>query len=104
MNMSAPVQVKKDWNSLIREVISGEWRDPETGKACAVPFETIRIEETLEVEGAQLIWWHRSRSAASWPWCLTPIRLKPWAAAWSRNSRAGLPSRINRVSRQHPLR
>jgi glycerol-1-phosphate dehydrogenase [NAD(P)+] len=46
---------KKDWNSLIREVISGEWRDPETGKACTVPFETIRLEETLEGGAADLV-------------------------------------------------
>ena len=45
----------RDWNSLIREVIAGEWRDPETGKACAVPFETIRIEETLEGGAADLV-------------------------------------------------
>ena len=45
----------RDWNSLIREVISGEWRDPETGKACAVPFETIRIEETLDGGAADLV-------------------------------------------------
>ncbi len=45
----------KDWNSLIRDVISGEWRDPETGKACTVPFETIRIEETLEGGAADLV-------------------------------------------------
>ncbi len=46
---------RKDWNSLIREVISGEWRDPETGKRCAVPFETIRIEETLDGGAADLV-------------------------------------------------
>lgn len=46
---------RKDWNSLIREVISGEWRDPETGKRCNVPFETIRIEETLEGGAADLV-------------------------------------------------
>ncbi len=46
---------RKDWNSLIREVISGEWRDPETGKRCNVPFETIRIEETLDGGAADLV-------------------------------------------------
>jgi glycerol-1-phosphate dehydrogenase [NAD(P)+] len=45
----------KDWNSFIREVISGDWRDPETGKRCAVPFETIRIEETLDGGAADLV-------------------------------------------------
>ena len=47
--------VKTDWNTLIREVISGEWRDPETGKRCAVPFETIRIEESLDGGAADLV-------------------------------------------------
>jgi glycerol-1-phosphate dehydrogenase [NAD(P)+] len=46
---------RKDWNSLIREVISGEWRDPETGKKCDVPFETIRIEESLDGGAADLV-------------------------------------------------
>jgi glycerol-1-phosphate dehydrogenase [NAD(P)+] len=46
---------KTDWNSLIREVISGEWRDPATGKRCDVPFETIRIEETLDGGAADLV-------------------------------------------------
>ncbi len=54
MNM-ATITKKKDWNSLIRDVISGEWRDPETGKACTVPFETIRIEETLDGGAADLV-------------------------------------------------
>jgi glycerol-1-phosphate dehydrogenase [NAD(P)+] len=49
------VGMSKDWNSLIREVISGEWRDPETGRACAVPFETIRIEESLDGGAADLV-------------------------------------------------
>jgi glycerol-1-phosphate dehydrogenase [NAD(P)+] len=55
MNISAPVAIKKDWNSLIRDVISGEWRDPVSGKACAVPFETIRIEDTLDGGAADLV-------------------------------------------------
>lgn len=46
---------RRDWNSLIRDVISGEWRDPETGKRCDVPFETIRIEETLDGGAADLV-------------------------------------------------
>lgn len=46
---------RRDWNSLIREVIDGSWRDPETGKRCEVPFETIRIEETLEGGAADLV-------------------------------------------------
>lgn len=47
--------LRRDWNSLIREVIDGSWRDPQTGKRCAVPFETIRIEETLEGGAADLV-------------------------------------------------
>ncbi|NJM28793.1 MAG: sn-glycerol-1-phosphate dehydrogenase [Rhizobiales bacterium] len=46
---------RTDWNTLIREVISGEWRDPETGKRCDVPFETIRIEESLDGGAADLV-------------------------------------------------
>lgn len=46
---------RKDWNSLIRDVIDGSWRDPQTGKRCQVPFETIRIEESLEGGAADLV-------------------------------------------------
>ena len=45
----------KDWNSLLREVIAGEWRDPVSDKAISVPFETIRIEESLEGGAADLL-------------------------------------------------
>ncbi len=45
----------KDWNSLLRDVIAGDWRDPVSGKAISVPFETIRIEETLEGGAADLV-------------------------------------------------
>jgi glycerol-1-phosphate dehydrogenase [NAD(P)+] len=38
----------RDWNGLIRDVVAGEWRDPETGKAAAVPFETIMLAESLD--------------------------------------------------------
>ncbi len=44
-----------DWNHLIREVIAGEWRDPETGKAAIMPFETIRLEEDLEGGAADMV-------------------------------------------------
>lgn len=43
-----------DWNSLIRDVMAGDWKDPETGKAALVPFEAIRIEETLDGGAADL--------------------------------------------------
>ena len=44
-----------DWNHLIRDVIAGEWRDPETGKAAIMPFETIRLEEDLEGGAADMV-------------------------------------------------
>ena len=37
-----------DWNELISEVVAGRWKDPATNKAATVPFETIRIEESLD--------------------------------------------------------
>lgn len=37
-----------DWNELISDVVAGRWKDPTTGKAASVPFETIRIEESLD--------------------------------------------------------
>ncbi len=37
-----------DWNALIADVVAGNWRDPETGKAVTVPFETIMLAETLD--------------------------------------------------------
>ncbi|MFO1034458.1 MAG: iron-containing alcohol dehydrogenase, partial [Hyphomicrobiales bacterium] len=45
----------RDWNSLIRDVVSGAWRDPETSKRCNVPFEVIRIEESLDGGAADLV-------------------------------------------------
>jgi glycerol-1-phosphate dehydrogenase [NAD(P)+] len=47
--------MKKDWNSLIRDVVSGDWRDPATGKPCIVPFEAIHIAESLEGGAADLV-------------------------------------------------
>ena len=44
-----------DWNSLIREVIAGEWRDPETGMAATMPFETIRLEEDFDGGAADMV-------------------------------------------------
>jgi glycerol-1-phosphate dehydrogenase [NAD(P)+] len=37
-----------DWNALISDVVAGTWRDPETGETAKVPFETIRLEESLD--------------------------------------------------------
>ena len=44
-----------DWNALISDVVAGQWKDPATGKAAKVPFETIRIEETLDGGEADLL-------------------------------------------------
>ena len=37
-----------DWNTLIDEIVAGQWKHPETGKAATVPFETIMLAETLD--------------------------------------------------------
>ena len=48
-------QTRTDWNTLLSDVVAGRWRDPETGKAVKVPFETIRIAESLEGGAADLV-------------------------------------------------
>jgi len=44
-----------EWNALIAEVVSGNWKDPATGKAATVPFEAIRIEDDLDGGEADLL-------------------------------------------------
>ncbi len=44
-----------DWNTLIREVLAGEWRDPDTGQTAKVPFETIRIDNSLDGAAPDLV-------------------------------------------------
>ncbi|MBI2718622.1 MAG: iron-containing alcohol dehydrogenase [Rhizobiales bacterium] len=44
-----------DWNSLIDDIVAGNWRTPETGAAAKVPFEAIRIEETLDGGEADML-------------------------------------------------
>jgi glycerol-1-phosphate dehydrogenase [NAD(P)+] len=44
-----------DWNALIRDVIAGTWRDPQTGLAAKMPFETIRIEDDLDGGAADVV-------------------------------------------------
>lgn len=44
-----------DWNSLIREVVSGKWKDPATNQPASVPFEVIRIEEDLDGGEADVV-------------------------------------------------
>jgi glycerol-1-phosphate dehydrogenase [NAD(P)+] len=44
-----------DWNALIRDVVAGNWSDPETGQRAEVPFETIVLGESLEGQEADLV-------------------------------------------------
>ncbi len=44
-----------DWNVLISEVVAGKWKDPTTNKAATVPFEMIRIEDSLDGGEADMI-------------------------------------------------
>ena len=37
-----------DWNALIDDFVAGKWRDPETGQSAKVPFDTIKIMDTLD--------------------------------------------------------
>ena len=45
-----------DWNALIRDVVKGDWPDPETGRPANVPFVIIRIEESLDGCSGDLFW------------------------------------------------
>jgi glycerol-1-phosphate dehydrogenase [NAD(P)+] len=40
---------------LISDVVAGKWKDPTTNKAATVPFEMIRIEESLDGGEADMI-------------------------------------------------
>ena len=44
-----------NWNSLIEDVVKGDWRDPTTGKAAQLPFEKIMLAENLEGGAADLV-------------------------------------------------
>jgi len=44
-----------DWNSLIREVVAGQWKDPATNRPASVPYEAIRIEEDLDSGEADMV-------------------------------------------------
>lgn len=44
-----------DWNALISDVVAGKWKDPSTGKAASVPFETILIAEDLDGGEADML-------------------------------------------------
>jgi glycerol-1-phosphate dehydrogenase [NAD(P)+] len=45
----------KDWNHFIKDVVSGAWKDPNTGKPVPLPFKTIRIEEDLDGGAADMV-------------------------------------------------
>ncbi len=44
-----------DWNHLIRDVVAGDWVDPETGKHATVPFETIQLAEDFDGQEADVL-------------------------------------------------
>ena len=44
-----------NWNALIEDVVAGRWRDPETGRPAALPFEAIRLVETTAGAEAEMI-------------------------------------------------
>ena len=44
-----------NWNALMDDIIAGRWKDPATGQAAKVPFETICIAETLDGREAELV-------------------------------------------------
>ena len=44
-----------NWNALLEDILSGEWKDPDTGKRADIDFETIRIEEDLDGQEAALL-------------------------------------------------
>ena len=45
----------KNWNALLEDILSGKWKDPDTGKKADIDFETIRIEEDLDGGEADFI-------------------------------------------------
>jgi glycerol-1-phosphate dehydrogenase [NAD(P)+] len=45
----------KHWNRLIEDVVAGNWRDPNTGQAAVMPFETIRLEADLDGGAADMV-------------------------------------------------
>src|SRR5258708_28306502 len=44
-----------NWNALIEDVVAGRWRDPESGRPAALPFEAIELVETTEGAEADLV-------------------------------------------------
>jgi glycerol-1-phosphate dehydrogenase [NAD(P)+] len=37
-----------NWNALITDIVRGDWDNPQTGMPVKLPFETIRLEESLD--------------------------------------------------------
>ncbi|MER8864355.1 iron-containing alcohol dehydrogenase [Mesorhizobium sp. M0751] len=44
-----------NWNALIEDVVAGRWKDPKTGAAAVLPFQTIELLETTEGREADLV-------------------------------------------------
>jgi glycerol-1-phosphate dehydrogenase [NAD(P)+] len=44
-----------NWNALLEDILSGKWKDPDTGKRADIDFETIRLEEDLDGREAELV-------------------------------------------------
>ncbi|TPM05485.1 sn-glycerol-1-phosphate dehydrogenase [Mesorhizobium sp. B2-3-11] len=44
-----------NWNALIEDVVAGQWKDPNTGAAADLPFQTIELLETTEGHEADLV-------------------------------------------------
>ncbi|MER9081051.1 iron-containing alcohol dehydrogenase [Mesorhizobium sp. M0895] len=44
-----------NWNALIEDVVAERWKDPETGEAAVLPFQTIELLETTEGREADLV-------------------------------------------------
>ena len=45
---------ERNWNAVIEDVVKGRWTDPATGKPAKVPFETIFLAESLDVQRLSL--------------------------------------------------
>jgi glycerol-1-phosphate dehydrogenase [NAD(P)+] len=43
------------WNALIGSIVEGRWRNPATGEAMRVPYESVVIADTLQGREAELV-------------------------------------------------
>jgi glycerol-1-phosphate dehydrogenase [NAD(P)+] len=55
MTIAVSTTSTRDWDELIRDVVAGRWKDPESGKPARVPFEAIHLDDTLDGQEADLI-------------------------------------------------